>query len=90
MEFGDETSDRLCVLSGAPSFRDVADISMCFHGDRIQDMEMANARLISAAPELLAALLAITDMAERCDSWESFPSEPIEIARAAIYKATGE
>jgi hypothetical protein len=50
----------------------------------------ANARLIAAAPALLEALQELADMAEKCDSWESFPSDPIEKARAAIAKATGE
>jgi hypothetical protein len=41
----------------------------------------------NAHDDLVAALSAITEMAERCDSWESFPSAPIDAARAALAKA---
>jgi hypothetical protein len=53
-------------------------------------MSEENARLIAAAPELLDALISITQMAE------SFPSElhkkhpDVIAARAAIAKATGQ
>lgn len=60
------------------------------HGDGLTEEVMeANANLMLAAPELLAALQAIADVAESCDSWESFPVAPLEAARAAIAKATG-
>jgi hypothetical protein len=36
--------------------------------------------------ELLEVLIEITEIAERVDSWESFPSAPIERARTAIDK----
>ncbi len=50
----------------------------------------ANARLIAAAPELLAALQSITSVANRkeVDPFAMFAA--IEKARAAIAKATGE
>lgn len=37
---------------------------------------------------LLTALEEMTDLAVQCDSWQSFPREPIERAQAAIAKAT--
>lgn len=52
-----------------------------------REEQMCNARLIAAAPELLAALQLIA--AEPCDHG---PQEfcPREVARAAIAKATGK
>ena len=58
---------------------------------------MANARLIAAAPDLLAALekialneIAVFDHAEGCEVLVSMePAEMVAIARAAIAKATG-
>jgi hypothetical protein len=51
---------------------------------------IANARLIAAAPEILEALREIAELADKVDSWQSFPPEPIQKAYAAIAKATGE
>lgn len=49
---------------------------------------IANARLIAAAPDLLAALRAFM---ARFDFGEAFPADhPITAARAAIASATGE
>jgi len=51
----------------------------------------ANARLVSAAPDLLGALIAITDQLERVgDTRPHKDGEFIEQARAAIAKALGE
>lgn len=62
-----------------------SDVSKAFAQDAIAMHE----RIRAAAPELLAALQEIVDVAERCDSWESLPDTPIEKAHAAIAKATG-
>jgi hypothetical protein len=40
--------------------------------------------------ELLDALEQMVSIAERVDSWESFPSAPIEVALKAIAKAKGK
>lgn len=49
----------------------------------------ANARLIAAAPELLAALIKCADALEEV-SYQAWCGEIIEEALAAINKATGE
>ena len=49
----------------------------------------ANGRLVAAAPDLLQALEELAELAARCDSWQSFPTAPLEKAYAAIAKATG-
>jgi hypothetical protein len=55
-----------------------------------EDEGAANARLIAAAPELLEALMAITDQLEHIgDTRPHKDGEYIEMARAAIAKATG-
>jgi hypothetical protein len=57
----------------------VANVNDVNDGDRQQ----ANARLIAAAPELLAALQAVLSVADR-------QTVEFDMARAAIAKATGE
>lgn len=55
-----------------------------------EDEQKANARLIAAAPELLEALIAITNQLERIgDTREHKDGAFIRDARAAIAKATG-
>ena len=55
------------------------------------DEGWSNARLISAAPELLSVALAVDDLAERIDHEpDSALGELVARARAAIAKATGE
>lgn len=49
----------------------------------------ANARLIAAAPELLAALKAIVKVIDRADDREC-PVAALEMARAAIKRAEGK
>lgn len=52
------------------------------------DEAAANARLIAAAPDLLAAL---RDLLKRVDDGSDYgPDHAVSIARAAIAKATGE
>ncbi|MBI8834272.1 hypothetical protein JEZ99_32340 [Pseudomonas aeruginosa] len=66
------------------------DVGGMIHGEQFDDRSEveANARLMAAAPDLLEALQELHDVACRCDSWESFPSDPLEKALAAIQKAT--
>ena len=61
-----------------------------FHDDA-EGETASNARLIAAAPELLEALIAITNQLERVgDDRPHKDGQFIEDARAAIAKATGE
>lgn len=60
--------------------------------EREADETRANARLIAAAPELLEALQAMTEIAEMTIGWLPTPPNadgPLIQARAAIAKATG-
>ena len=57
-------------------------------GSMYDDHREANARLIAAAPDLLAALIAITTT--RCDGMDITPiNDAWDMATAAIAKATG-
>lgn len=56
--------------------------------------EQANARLIAAAPDLLAACRAVAGMEQRARAgeyidWTSNGNEAIQLVRAAIAKAEG-
>lgn len=55
---------------------------------------MANARLIAASPDLLAALIAFRDGGpqggQNFAEWHQSYAPAIELARAAIAKATGQ
>ncbi len=58
-------------------------------GSMYDDHREANARLIAAAPDLLAALIAITTT--RCDGIDITPiNDAWDMATAAIAKATGQ
>lgn len=94
-ECGDIISDDLCILSASPEFRMVATISRCFQGDRIPAMEAEHARLIAAAPDLLAALIGLDEAF--CSLSDNMTREErhdarlkLIAARAAVAKAKGE
>ena len=55
------------------------------------DMAEHNARLIAAAPELLAALNQVLDVLTLCMDWQSIPGleDAVELATEAINKAEG-
>lgn len=61
-----------------------------WHGAEFQEESDANARLIAACPELLAALQAIADQEQHDGNAETHMHDMADIARAAIAKATGE
>jgi hypothetical protein len=61
-------------------------------GNRRKEEDSANARLIAAAPELLAALEAVSNSASPCgegDAWPATSKAALTQARVAIAKATG-
>ena len=51
-------------------------------------VSLANARLIAAAPDLLAALIAVLKVIDRADD-RGCPAGALEMARAAIARAEG-
>ena len=51
---------------------------------------LANARLIAAAPELLAALQMVAKIWSHDQTANIAPDSPVAIVRAAIAKATGD
>lgn len=57
-------------------------IANCAVGGNTQEEKLANAKLISAAPDLLTALRAVLSVADR-------KTDEFDLARAAIAKATG-
>ena len=69
-----------------------APIAILVHLD---EEEVANARLIAAAPDLLAALKAVYGCSiyppcEKCGSGQAIDGETIKLVRAAIARARGE
>lgn len=74
-------SDVHPVLEYGGNGNDCYAICECFGPDAF-----FNQHLIAAAPELLAALQALTDAVDSEDAWSS---TLIDDARAAIAKATG-
>ena len=68
------------VVSVTPDGRESLPFAACKHFD-----EVANARLIAAAPDLLEALLSVLD---NCTDSEGLAAAHAK-ARAAITKATG-
>lgn len=84
----DYTPHIWITAEGNPS---IAKIETCDYddglGERLTDQDQTNARLISAAPEMLEALETIADFAPgNGDVCEIIAKR----ARAAIAKATGE
>lgn len=69
------TKDKCCIVAQCGSA-----------GDHTDDTMDANAHLIAAAPDLLAALEAMVEPFENFAN----PPHPVPMARAAIAKAKGE
>lgn len=79
--FGDGELRQLIIM---PAGRPGEIAAVQFPTDTSRDAEYdANAHLIAAAPELLAALKAVVAVADR-------RTDEFDAARAAIAKATGE
>lgn len=89
IEWGSEVSDDwvVCEDLGDGTGRHVAHVTHIYQGDRRPLVELANAKLISAAPDLLAALQAF-EKVDDFSGWHPNYSDAIEAARAAIVKAT--
>ena len=64
--------------------------SVRHRAEHTQDMALANARLIAAAPELLEALRRMLPELRGLAFVSDTASEMLRIAEAAIAKATGE
>jgi hypothetical protein len=91
-KFGHKTNDIVAPLEGDPHFSQQI---VCVMGTDVDDME-ANARLIAAAPELLAALkeahniLTATSLLVKSEQFNSYlRDEFLPRVRAAIAKAEG-
>jgi hypothetical protein len=74
--------DHTCGVGVSAAFADVAHC-IGFDSRRCRDEEVANARLIASAPDLLEALVRIRDGSHEHSSVYS-------VALAAISKATGD
>lgn len=85
-DFIDDTYHIITSERELEDLCEIASIDTLFEGDFGKEQE-ANARLILAAPDLLAALERLADLASRCDGWESFPSSALDDAYAVIAKA---
>ena len=82
-----ETGANICVMS-APRATTHVGYTRIEVGDKDADEAYANARLISAAPDMLAALEKLWEWV-----WEDNRGDclyPEELVRAAIRKARGE
>lgn len=55
--------------------------------DTAQNAAAELRRLHAINAELLNALQILSDVASRCDSWQSFPDEPLQVAYEAVEKA---
>ncbi len=85
--YSDERGTSYGYVIGARKLRSIA-VTTGKAGSCLQDENEANARLIAAAPELLAALQAYQ---AHYNAMETFPhsvNHPYELAKAAITRAT--
>jgi len=75
-----------CIVGAGSQYQDIEDM--------LTHERNANARLISAAPDMLAALEMVNDMLPDMPSfmWQEFDdgSSPASIIKAAIARAKGE
>jgi len=89
VEYGDETTDDLCILGPSPNFRDICELSRCYNGDRDKEMEAANAELIVRAVNNHERLLEVCKWASErlggfCEgSYESTIAARLQAAIAA-------
>lgn len=65
VEIGAAVTNDLCIMAPSPSFREIAQIARCYQGDRVKEMELANARRIVACVNACAGIP--TDALE-CDT----------------------
>lgn len=87
-DFGNTICDLYCM--SRPDLPSTANGGLSHPVPFMHEMAGPNARLIAAAPELLAALVSITDQLERVgDTRPSKDGQFIDEARAAIAKASG-
>jgi hypothetical protein len=76
-----------CVDPAHPSYiAPICSLDTDWHPDIVA----ANARLIAAAPDLLAALQMVNRVWSHDQTANLAPDSPVAIVRAAITKATGE
>lgn len=61
----------------------IQEVAACGPTEAGQEQQLSNAKLIAAAPDLLAALQAVLSVSDRA-------TVEFDMARAAISKATGE
>lgn len=52
------------------------------------ERQLADAILRAAAPDLLASLQEMVEIAQRVDGWSSFPQDAIDRANAVLAKST--
>lgn len=80
------TSTVVCSGPVGPQHIRIADCRVYEHRDSLANCE-ANARLITAAPDLLSACKFV---AETAVSWQPFTPGDIALVKAAIAKAEGK
>lgn len=85
-----EHTDQLEIASAQVDGPHVASVTVTGKGNSrsIKPEQLANARLIAAAPDLLVALQALLDPATNEDDARYY--EALKTASAVIAKATGE
>lgn len=77
-------------ISGGPDGGLIASFSTSLFPRKLTEEEMSNAKLLAAAPELLAALQAIVEVDHPDADYTRMVERAKRIARNAIEKATGE
>lgn len=79
----------ICIIDPTTTNHPQGALHICNVNPNLSDESQANARLIAAAPELLAALEALENTASNTFHNNPKLAEVIQAARAAIAKAQG-
>lgn len=79
VEYGDEVTDDLCIMTGSLMFRDIANVSHVYNGDRVKSSELANANRIVACVNSCAGIVNPAAMRECVEAMDLVREHHVDV-----------